>query len=97
MVNSAEVLQINNSNIIQIGDQNRNLTVSLICTKVEEKDESSAVQLLQKTFPRGTKVKIRPYGMKNKNLSAKVFKVSDQMEMSQILITNHLATNICQS
>ena len=97
VVNSAEILQINSSNIILIGDQNRNLTVSLICTNVEEKNESSAVKLLQSNFPRGTKVKIRPYEMSNQNLSAKVFKVSDQVEMNQILINNHLSENICQS
>ena len=60
IVNSAEILQIKNSNTILVGDQNRNLTVGLFCVDVNENDELKATNLLKSEFPRGSKVKIKP-------------------------------------
>ena len=60
IVNSAEILQIKNSNTILVGDQNRNLTIELFCVEVNENDELEATNLLKSEFPRGSKVKIKP-------------------------------------
>ena len=60
IVNSAEILQIKNSNTILVGDQNRNLTIGLFCVDVNENDEIEATNLLKSEFPRGSKVKIKP-------------------------------------
>ena len=94
-LNSAEILQINNSNTILIGDQNRNLSINLVCSNVDLKDENDAIDLLRKEFPRGTKVKIKPFGFKNNNLLAKIYKVDENIEMNQLLSSNNLSDEIC--
>ena len=68
VVNSAEILQIKSSNTILVGDQNRNLTIGLSCVNVNENDEIEATNLLKSEFPRGSKVKIKPYGFKELSL-----------------------------
>ena len=72
IVYSAEILQINSSNTILVGDQNRNLTIRLFCVDVNENDELEATDLLKSEFPRGSKVKIKPFGFKENLLLAKV-------------------------
>ena len=58
---SAEILQINNSSSILVGDQNRNLAIKLFCVEINNvDDEKIALNLLKKEFPRGSKVKIKP-------------------------------------
>ena len=89
----AEIIQINATNDIVVGDQNRKLSISLPCIEVE--NEKVAIQILNKSFPRGTKIKIKPFSINESILSAQVFRVDDKSEMSQILISNKLAINLC--
>ena len=91
----AEIIQINATNDIVVGDQNRKLSISLPCIEVENENEKVAIQILNKSFPRGTKIKIKPFSLNESILSAQVFRVDDKSEMSQILISNKLATNLC--
>ena len=64
IVNSAEILQVKSSNTILVGDQNRNLTIELFCVDVNKNDELEVINLLKSEFPRGSKVKINPFGFK---------------------------------
>ena len=91
----AEILQINNSNSILIGDQNRNLSINLVCSNVNTEDELAALELLRIKFPRGTKVKIKPLGFKDNNLLAKIYKLNENIEMNQLLYTNNLSEQVC--
>ena len=91
----AEILQIKTSNGILIGDQNRNLTIRLFCADVNANDELEAINLLKKEFPRGTKVKIKPYGFKENILIAKVFNIKGTKEMSELLIAKDLTKKDC--
>jgi len=95
IVNSAEILQIKNSNTILVGDQNRNLTIELFCVDVNENDEIEATNLLKSEFPRASKVKIKPFGFKENVLLAKVFNIKGTKEMTDILVTKDLASEIC--
>ena len=97
IVNSAEILQIKNSNTILVGDQNRNLTVGLFCVDVNENDELKATNLLKSEFPRGSKVKIKPFGFKDNVLLAKVFNIKGTKEMTELLVAKDLTSEICQS
>ena len=97
IVNSAEILQIKNSNTILVGDQNRNLTVELFCVDVNENDELKATNLLKNEFPRGSKVKIKPFGFKENVLLAKVFNIKGTKEMTELLKTKDLTSEICPS
>ena len=97
IVNSAEILQIKNSNTILVGDQNRNLTIGLFCVDVNENDELVATNLLKSEFPRGSKVKIKPFGFKENLLLAKVYSVKGTKEMTELLVAKDLTSEICPS
>ncbi len=96
-LNSAEILQIKNSNTILIGDQNRNLSINLVCSAVDLNNEKAALDLLRKNFPRGTKVKIKPIGFKDQNLLAKIYKLDENIEMNQLLHSNNLTAEFCEN
>jgi len=95
IVNSAEILQIKSSNTILVGDQNRNLTIGLFCVDVNENDELEATNLLKNEFPRGSKVKIKPFGFKDNILLAKVFKIKGNKEMTELLVAKNLTQENC--
>ena len=97
IANSAEILQIKNSNTILVGDQNRDLTIGLFCVDVNEKDELQATNLLKNEFPRGSKVKIKPFGFKENLLIAKVFNIEGTKEMTELLVAKDLTGEICPS
>tara|TARA_B100002019_G_scaffold41445_1_gene34699 strand:+ start:54 stop:404 length:351 start_codon:yes stop_codon:yes gene_type:complete len=95
IVNSAEILQIKSSNTILVGDQNRNLTIGLFCVDVNENDELEASNLLKNEFPRGSKVKIKPFGFKEDVLLAKVFNIKGTKEMTELLLAKNLTRENC--
>ena len=95
IVNSAEILQIKSSKTILVGDQNRNLTIGLFCVDVNENDELEATNLLKSEFPRGSKVKIKPFGFKENLLLAKVFNIKGTKEMTQLLVNGDLTRANC--
>jgi len=97
IANSAEILQIKSSNTILVGDQNRNLTIELFCVDVNENDEFEATNLLKSEFPRGSKVKIKPFGFKDNVLLAKVFNIKGTKEMTELLVSKDLTSEICTS
>ena len=97
IVNSAEILQIKSSNIILVGDQNRNLTIGLFCVDVNENNEIEATNLLKSEFQRGSKVKIKPFGFKENVLLAKVFNIKGTKEMSELLVAKNLSSEFCPS
>ena len=97
IVNSAEILQIKSSNTILVGDQNRNLTIELFCVDVNENDEIEATNLLKSEFPRGSKVKIKPFGFKENVLLAKVFNIKGTKEMTELLVAKNFSSEICPS
>ena len=96
-VNSAEILQINSSNTILVGDQNRNLTVKLFCVDINEDNELEAINLLKSEFPKGSKVKIKPFGFKENVLLAKVSNIKGTKEMSELLVAKDLTIENCSN
>ena len=92
---SAELLQIKDVNNILVGDQNRSLYLSLYCIDINENEEGKATEILKKNFPRGTKIKIKPYGSNGNRLFAKIFRVDDETEMTELLnsFLNHQKKN----
>ena len=95
---SAEILQINNSRSILVGDQNRDFPIRLFCVEIKNKDdEQIAINMLKKEFPRGSKVKIKPIGFKENILIAKVFDINETKEMSNLLIAKNLSKETCRN
>ena len=95
VVDSAEILQIKSSNTILVGDQNRNLTIGLFCVDVDKNDELEAINLLKSEFPRGSKVKIKPFGFKENVLLAKVSNIKGTKEMAKLLVDKDLTRKNC--
>ena len=95
--NSAELLQINDVNTILVGDQNRSIYISLYCIDINEKDKVEATEILRRNFPRGTKVKIKPYGSNGQRLLAKVFRVDEETEMTELLDTFNSSKENCMN
>ena len=95
IVKSAEILQIKSSNTILVGDQNRNLTVGLFCVDVNENDDLEATNFLKSEFPRGSKVKIKPFGSKENLLLAKVFNIKGTKEMTELLVAKDFTRENC--
>ena len=94
---SAELLQINDINTILVGDQNRSLYLSLYCIDIDENEKGKATEILKRNFPRGTKVKIKPYGSNGNKLLAKVFRVDDNTEMTDLLETFKSSEKNCMN
>ena len=96
-INSAEILQINDENTILVGDQNRSLYLSLYCIDINENEKEKATEILKRNFPRGTKVKIKPYGSSSNRLFAKIFSVEDEIEMTDLLKTFKTSEKNCNN
>ena len=94
---SAELLQINDVNTILVGDQNRSLYLSLYCIDINENEKEKAIKILKENFPRGTKVKIKPYGSNGNRLLAKIFRVDDETEMTELLNTFNSSKENCMN
>ena len=94
---SAELLQINDVNTILVGDQNRSLYLSLYCIDINENEKENATKILKRNFPRGTKVKIKPYGSNGSRLLAKIFRVDDETEMTELLNTLNSSKENCMN
>ena len=92
---SAELLQINDVDTILVGDQNRSLYLSLYCIDISENEKGKAIEILKRNFPRGTKVKIKPYGSNDNRLLAKIFRVNDKLEMTALLNTFNSSKKNC--
>ena len=73
----------------------RNLTIGLFCVDVNENDEIEATNLLKSEFPRGSKVKIKPFGYKENLLIAKVFNIKGTKEMTELLVAKDLTRENC--
>ena len=94
---SAELLQINDVNTILVGDQNRSLYLSLYCIDINENEKENATEILRRNFPRGTKVKTKPYGSNGSRLLAKIFRVDDDTEMTELLNTFNASKENCMN
>ena len=96
-VSSAELLQIKDINTIVVGDQNRSLYLSLYCIDINQNEKENATKILKRNFPRGTKVKIKPYGSNGSRLLAKIFRVDDDTEMTELLNTFNSSKENCMN
>ena len=94
---SAELLQINDVNTIVVGDQNRSLFLSLYCIDIDQNEMENATKILKRNFRRGTKVKIKPYGFNGTRLLAKIFRVDDETEMTELLNAYNSSKENCMN
>ncbi len=94
-VYAAEILQVTNSSVLLIGDNNRTYTVKIACTEISPDLEEKSVNWLKKQLPRHTKVNLKPKGSVNGMLVAKVIPFNSNIDITEKYINEGLATNKC--
>ena len=94
-VSAAEVLQVRNSSLLQVGDRNRTYTVALACAAVDPEQESEAVGWLREQLPRRRRVNLRPVGSRDGQLLARVTPIGESSDLSAGLVSVGLATDSC--
>ena len=93
--NLKEKLKLLSKNNEYYNDFLDGLTVLMLFN--DKNDELEAINLLKSEFPRGSKVKIKPFGFKENVLLAKVFNIKGTKEMTELLVAKDLTSEICQS
>ena len=94
-VYAAEVLQVTNSSLLLIGDNNRTYTVKIACLEVSPDLEAKSMKWLKKELPRHTKVNLKPKGSVDGVLVAKVIPFKSNIDITERYINEGLATNNC--
>ena len=94
-VYAAEILQVSNSSVLLIGDNNRTYTVKIACTEISPELENKSVEWLKKELPRHTKVNLKPKGSVDGILVAKVIPFNTNIDIAEKYINEGLATNEC--
>tara|TARA_Y100001968_G_scaffold266312_1_gene255761 strand:- start:182 stop:529 length:348 start_codon:yes stop_codon:yes gene_type:complete len=94
-VNSAEIMQVSSSSVLLIGDNNRTYTVKIACTEISPELEEKSVNWLKKQLPRHTKVNLKPKGLVDGVLVAKVIPFNSNIDITEKYINEGLATNKC--
>tara|TARA_Y100001968_G_C19016306_1_gene552979 strand:- start:233 stop:580 length:348 start_codon:yes stop_codon:yes gene_type:complete len=94
-VYAAEILQVSNSSLLLIGDNNRTYTVKIACTVTSPDLEERSVNWLRKELPRHTKVNLKPKGSINGVLVAKVIPFYSNIDIAEKYVNEGLATNEC--
>ena len=69
---AAEVLQVTGPERLVIGDRNRNTTVRLGCVVVPPESAAEATELLRRLLPRRRRVNLRPMGVRDGELLARI-------------------------
>ena len=94
-VDAAEILQVTSSSVLLIGDHNRTYTVKIACTEISPDLEEKSVNWLKKQLPRHTKVNLKPKGIVDGVLVAKVIPFKSNMDITEQYFNEGLATNNC--
>ena len=94
-VNAAEIVQVINSSVLLIGDNNRTYTVKIACTEIRPELEEKSVEWLKKQLPRHTKVNLKPKGSIDGMLIAKIIPFNSNIDISEEYIKEGLAINKC--
>ena len=88
---AAEVLQVREATLLQVGDRNRSSPVRLACLEVPATRQEAARAWLRQELPRRTRVNLLPAGQSDGVLLARVVKLDGQLDLGQGLITAGLA------
>jgi len=94
-VYAAEILQVSNSSVLLIGDNNRTYTVKIACTEISPDLEERSVEWLKQQLPRHTKVNLKPKGSIDGVLVAKVIPFNSDIDITEKYINEGLAKNKC--
>jgi hypothetical protein len=92
---AAEVLQVTGPDRLLIGDRNRSSAVRLGCLAVAPEDAGPATELLRKLLPRHRRVNLRPLGVHDGELLARLTPIEPAGEdPAEALVAAGLASAI---
>jgi hypothetical protein len=92
---AAEVLQVTGPDRLLIGDRNRSSTVRLGCLAVAPEDAGQATELLRKLLPRHRRVNLRPLGVHDGELLARLTPIEpDGDDVAEALVAAGLASPV---
>ncbi len=95
-VAAAEVQQVRQATLLQVGDSNRSYAVRLACISVAPEQDAEAIAWLRRLAPRGTRVNLRPLGERDGALLARVSTLQrgggGREDLSAALVASGLAT-----
>ena len=91
-VAAAEVRQVRQATLLQVGDSNRSYSVELACVAVEPDQQQPAIDWLRQQLPRRSRVNLRPIGNHDGVLLARVQKLGDATDLGSGLIEAGLAS-----
>ena len=95
LTQAAEVLQVREATLLQVGDRNRNYSVRLACIEVSPEDQQQAVDWLRQTLPRRRRVNLRPEGSSDGLLLARVTPIGAEQDLGAALVNEGLAHTTC--
>ncbi len=95
-ISAAEVLQVRNSTVLQLGDNNRAYTVRISCIEVDPLNEDKATQFLKTSLPRHKKVNLKPQGSNDGVLLARVITMPEGKDLSKSLSEKGLGEDTCE-
>jgi hypothetical protein len=88
---AAEVLQVREATLLQLGDGNRSYSVRLACVAVAAADAPAAVEWMRRQLPRHTRLNLRPIGNDDGVLVARLQRLDAATDLSDGLIAAGLA------
>ncbi|MEB3171638.1 MAG: hypothetical protein VKK43_09715 [Synechococcaceae cyanobacterium] len=92
---AAEVLQVTGPDRLLIGDRNRSSSVRLGCLAVAPEDAAQATALLRKLLPRHRRVNLRPLGVHDGELLARLTPIEpDGDDPAEALVAAGLASAV---
>ena len=92
---AAQVLQVNSSSLLQIGDRNRTYTVKLSCLEIPPSNEDKAIIWLKSQLKGKKRVNLKPEGVNNGILLARVSLLNSQKDLAQSLSEKGIAKKTC--
>lgn len=92
---AAEVLQVTGPDRLLIGDRNRTTAVRLGCVAVEPQRAGEATALLRQLLPRRRRVNLRPMGVRDGELLARIQPIDPEGDdLAEALVAAGLAQPI---
>ena len=88
-------MQVSSSSVLLIGDHNRTYTVKIACADISPDLEEKSLDWLKKQLPRHTKVNLKPKGLEDGMLVAKVIPFDSNIDITNKYINEGLAKNKC--
>lgn len=92
---AAEIIQVRNSTLIIIGDNNRTYPIKLSCVYVDQSDEEAAFNWVKSELPRKKKINLLPRSSKDGIISANLLTIEENVDINAQMIMQGLATKDC--